>query len=275
MRADVMEAVIGGARFRWGSRVYVMGIVNATPDSFSGDGVLDPEAAVRQARRMIDEGADLIDVGGESTRPGHEPVGAEEELRRVLPVLRRLRPVTTVPVSIDTWKLEVAEAAAAEGATIVNDVWGLQRSPGLAALASRRGMGLVLMHNQRGTAYESDLVDEVKASLRLSLEVALAAGVPRERVLLDPGIGFGKTAAHGVEVLRRLAELTELGQPLLVGVSRKSFLERIFGQPMEHRLPGTIAAVTAAVLRGADVVRVHDVADVVRAVRVAEALRQE
>jgi dihydropteroate synthase len=241
-----MEADIGGARFRWGSRVYVMGIVNATPDSFSGDGVLDPDAAVRQALRMIDEGADLIDVGGESTRPGHEPVGAEEELRRVLPVLRRLRPVATVPVSIDTWKLEVAEAAAAEGATIVNDVWGLQRSPGLAALAARRGLGLVLMHNQRGTAYASDLMDEVRASLGRSLEVALAAGVPRERVVLDPGIGFGKTAAHGVEVLRRFAELAELGQPLLVGVSRKSF-----------------------------VVRVHDVGDVVRAVRVAEALRQE
>jgi dihydropteroate synthase len=131
------------------------------------------------------------------------------------------------------------------------------------------------MHNQRGTAYASDLMDEVRASLGRSLEVALAAGVPRERVVLDPGIGFGKTAAHGVEVLRRFAELAELGQPLLVGVSRKSFLERVFGQPMEHRLPGTIAAVTAAVLRGADVVRVHDVGDVVRAVRVAEALRQE
>jgi dihydropteroate synthase len=273
MRADPMEAEIGGARFRWGSRVYVMGIVNVTPDSFSGDGILDAEAAARQARRMIDEGADLIDVGGESTRPGHEPVSAEEELRRVLPVLRALRPVATVPVSIDTWKLEVAEAAAAEGATILNDVWGLQRSPGLAALAARRGLGLVLMHNQRGTAYGSDLMAGIAASLRRSLAVALAAGVPGERVLLDPGIGFGKTAAHGVEVLRRFEELAALGQPLLVGVSRKSFLERIFGQQLEDRLPGTIASVTAAVLRGADVVRVHDVAEVVRAVRVAEALR--
>jgi dihydropteroate synthase len=270
-----MEAVIGGARFRWGRRVYVMGIVNVTPDSFSGDGVLEPEAAVRLARRMMDEGADMIDVGGESTRPGHQPVSAEEELRRVLPVLRALRPFPSVPVSIDTWKLEVAEAAAGEGATIVNDVWGLQRSPGIAGLAARRGLGLVLMHNQEGTAYASDLLYEVKASLGRSLAVARAAGVPAERVVLDPGIGFGKTAAHGVEVLRRFAELNELGQPLLVGVSRKSFLERIFGQPMEHRLPGTIASVTAAVLRGADIVRVHDVQEVVRAVRVAEALRNE
>src|SRR5215471_18198693 len=162
----MMEAAIGGARFRWGSRVYVMGILNVTPDSFSGDGVLDADLAARRALRMIDDGADLIDVGGESARPGHEPVSAEEELRRVLPVLRRLRGVSTVPVSIDTWKLEVAEAAAAEGATIVNDVWGLQRSPGLAGLAARRGLGLVLMHNQDGTAYAGDLLAEVAASLR-------------------------------------------------------------------------------------------------------------
>src|SRR5215831_12039303 len=172
-----MEAEIGGARFRWGSRVYVMGIVNVTPDSFSGDGVTDADAAVRQALRMIDEGADLIDVGGESTRPGHEPVSAEEELRRVLPVLRRLRGVATVPISIDTWKLEVAEAAVAEGASIVNDIWGLRRSPGLAGLAARRGLGLALMHNQEGTAYSSDLVAEIRAALRRSLDLALEAGV--------------------------------------------------------------------------------------------------
>ncbi len=270
---ESVQTEIGGARFTWGSRVYVMGIVNVTPDSFSGDGVPDPEAAVRRALRMVAEGADVLDVGGESTRPGHEPVSAEEELRRVLPVLRRLRPVTTVPISIDTWKLEVAEAAVDEGATIVNDVWGLQRSPGLAALAARRGLGLVLMHNQRGTEYRADLVDEVRAALRRALEIAVAAGVLRERVVLDPGVGFGKTALQGVEVLRRFAELRELEQPLLVGVSRKSYLGRVFGQPLELRLPGTIASVTAAVLRGADVVRVHDVAEVVRAVRVAEALR--
>ena len=256
----------------WTGRVAVMGIVNATPDSFSGDGVLDPDAAVRRALRMIEDGADVIDVGGESTRPGHQPIGAEEELRRVLPVLRRLCPVAAVPVSIDTWKLEVAEAAVAEGATIVNDIWGLQRSPGLADLAARRGLDLVLMHNQRGTAY-GELLADIKASLRRSLDVALAAGVPRERVVLDPGIGFGKTSEQGVEVLRRFGELTELGQPLLAGVSRKSYLGRLFGQAMEDRLPGTIASVTAAVLRGASVVRVHDVTEVVRAVRVAEALR--
>ncbi len=268
-----METDIAGARFRWGSRVYVMGIVNVTPDSFTGDGVLDPDEAARRALRLIDEGADIVDVGGESTRPGHEPVSVETELARVLPVLRRLRVRAAVPVSIDTSKLEVAEAAAAEGAAIVNDIWGLQRAPGLARLAAARGLALVLMHNQDGTEH-TDLMADVEGSLRRSLEAALAAGVPRERVILDPGIGFGKTALHNLEVLRRFGELRGLGQPLLVGVSRKSFLGRVFGQAPEHRLPGTIASVTAAVLRGADVVRVHDVADVVRAVRVAEALRQ-
>jgi dihydropteroate synthase len=272
MGAD-MQTDIAGTCVRWGERVLVMGIVNVTPDSFSGDGTMDPDAAVRRAMRLVAEGADLLDVGGESTRPGHTPVSAEEELDRVLPVLRRLREASPVPVSIDTWKQEVAEAAVAEGAAIVNDIWGLSRSPGIARLAAERGLGLVLMHNQEGTAYQGDLLEAIAASLERSLAAALAAGVPRERVLLDPGIGFGKTAAQGVEVLRRLTELGRLGQPLLVGVSRKSYLGRLFGQPMEHRLPGTIASVTAAVLRGAAVVRVHDVADVVRAVRVAEALR--
>src|SRR5262249_39312878 len=229
MRAPLAETEIAGTRIRWRSRVYVMGIVNVTPDSFSGDGVPDPDAALRQALQMIAEGADLIDVGGESTRPGHAAVSAEEELRRVLPVLRRLRPVAGVPISIDTWKLEVAEAAVAEGATIVNDVWGLRRSPGLADLAARRGLAPGLMHNQEGTAYRGDLMDEVAARLRDSRDTAVRAGVPRERIVLDPGIGFGKTAAQNVEVLRRFAELNALDQPLLVGVSRKSYLERVFG----------------------------------------------
>lgn len=267
-----MEAEIGGARFAWGSRVYVMGIVNVTPDSFSGDGTTDPEAAAARALRLIEDGADMIDLGGESTRPGHEPVAAEVELARVLPVLRRLRGRAAVPISIDTWKLEVAEAAVAEGATMVNDVWGLQRTPGLAALAARHRLGLVLMHNRQGTDY-ADLLGEIGESLAGSLRTAVEAGVPRERVILDPGIGFGKTAVQNLEVLRRLDELAAPGQPLLVGVSRKSYLGRVFGQPLAERLPGTIASVTAAVLRGADVVRVHDVAEVVRAVRVAEALR--
>jgi len=268
-----VQAEIGGRRLDLGARVYVMGIVNVTPDSFSGDGVPDPDAAVLQGLRMVAEGADLLDVGGESTRPGHAGVSAEEEIRRVLPVVRRLGAEAGVPVSIDTSKLEVAEAAAAAGAQVVNDVWGLRRSPGIAALAARRGLALVLMHNQAGHDYAGDLVMEVSERLRESVDLALAAGVPKERVIVDPGIGFGKTAEQNLVVLRRLGELRALGQPILVGTSRKSFLGKLFGQAPGERLEGTAASVTAAVLRGADIVRVHDVQAMTRVVRVAEALR--
>ena len=268
-----MVAEIGGRRFEWGSRVYVMGIVNVTPDSFSGDGVLDPEAATSQGLRMVAEGADLLDVGGESTRPGHAPVSAAEELARVLPVVKRLSAEASVPVSIDTSKLEVAEAALDAGAVIVNDIWGLQRSPGIAALAARLGAALVLMHNQEGTHYEGDLMSAIAASLRESMTRALEAGVPSERVIVDPGIGFGKTAEQNLVVLRRLGELRRLGQPILVGTSRKSFLGKLFGQSPGERVEGTAASVTAAILQGADIVRVHDVKEMTRVARVAEALR--
>ena len=267
-----MATTLGGREFSWGSRVYLMGIVNVTPDSFSGDGVTDHGAAVEQGLRMVAEGADLLDVGGESTRPGHQPVTAEVELERVLPVVERLAREAGVPVSIDTWKLPVAEAAVAAGATIVNDVWGLQRSPGLAALAAREGLGLVVMHNQEGTDY-GDLMGELLASLRRSIAVAEAAGVPADRVIVDPGIGFGKTAEQNLVVLRRLAELGSLDRPLLVGTSRKSFIGRILDLPVDDRLEGTAASVAVAILRGADIVRVHDVRAMARVVRVAEALR--
>jgi dihydropteroate synthase len=263
---------LGGREFSWGSRVYLMGIVNVTPDSFSGDGVPDPGAAVEQGLRMVAEGADMLDVGGESTRPGHQPVTAEVELGRVLPVVERLARESGVPVSIDTWKLSVAEAAVAAGATIINDIWGLQRSPGLAGLAAREGLGLVLMHNQEGTAY-ADLMAELLASLRRSMAVAEAAGVSAERVIVDPGIGFGKTAEQNLVVLRRLAELGALDRPLLVGTSRKSFIGRLLDLPVDDRVEGTAASVAAAILRGADIVRVHEVRAMARVVRVAEALR--
>jgi dihydropteroate synthase len=263
---------LGGREFSWGSRVYLMGIVNVTPDSFSGDGVPEAEAAVEQGLRMVAEGADLLDVGGESTRPGHQSVTAEVELERVLPVVRRLAQESGVPVSIDTWKSPVAEAAVAAGATIINDIWGLQRSPELADLAARNGLGLVLMHNQDGTEY-ADLMGELLASLRRSIAVAAVAGVPADRVIVDPGIGFGKTAEQNLVVLRRLAELEALERPLLVGTSRKSFIGRILDLPVEDRLEGTAASVAVAILRGADIVRVHDVKAMARVVRVTEALR--
>ena len=269
-----MIADIGGHQFDWGSRTYVMGIVNVTPDSFSGDGLGDDhDAAVAQGLRMVGDGADLLDVGGESTRPGHLPISTTDEIARTDEVIRRLSREANVPVSIDTYKLEVAEAAVAAGASIVNDVWGLARSPALAELAARSECALVLMHNQDGTEYAGDLMTEVKRFLRASVDVAVSAGVPRERILIDPGIGFGKTADQNWEVMRRLGELKELGQPVLVGTSRKSFIGKLLDLPVTDRLEGTAATVTAAILRGADVVRVHDVREMLRVVRIADHMR--
>jgi dihydropteroate synthase len=269
-----MVATIGGHPFDWGTRTYVMGIVNVTPDSFSGDGLgSDVSAAAQQGLRMVREGADMLDVGGESTRPGHTPVTVEEEISRTVDVVRRLADTAAVPVSIDTYKLPVAEAAVGAGATMLNDVWGLTRSPDIAQLAARHQCALVVMHNQNGTDYDGDVVDEVKRFLRESVRRAIDAGVPREKVLIDPGIGFGKTAAHNWEVLRRLGELKELGQPILVGTSRKSFIGKVLDLPVTDRVEGTMATVVASVLRGADVVRVHDVLQMTRAVRVADQMR--
>jgi dihydropteroate synthase len=267
-------AEIGGRHFEWGARTYVMGIVNVTPDSFSGDGLgSDLDAAVAQGITMVRDGADFLDVGGESTRPGHEPVTIAEEIERTESVVRRLAHESGVPVSIDTYKQEVAEFAVAAGATILNDVWGLTRSPALAELAANSGCALVLMHNQDGTEYRGDLMAEIKHFLAAAVARALAAGVPREKVIVDPGIGFGKTADHNWEVMRRLDELKELGQPVLIGTSRKSFIGKLLDLPVTERLEGTTATVVAAVLRGADIVRVHDVLQMTRAVRVADRMR--
>jgi dihydropteroate synthase len=267
-------ADIGGRRFDWGSRTYVMGIINTTPDSFSGDGVgTDQERAVAQGLRMVSEGADMLDVGGESTRPGHQPISVADEIARTQAVVARLAREAGVPVSIDTYKLEVAEAAVAAGATIVNDVWGLTRSPALAQLAATNDCAVVIMHNQEGTDYNGDLMEEIKRFLRASVDRAVKAGVPRERVLVDPGIGFGKTAEHNWVVMRRLAELRELDQPILIGTSRKSFIGKLLDLPIGERVEGTAATTTAAILRGADVVRVHDVREMMRVVRVADHMR--
>ncbi|MDE2861381.1 MAG: dihydropteroate synthase [Chloroflexota bacterium] len=262
----------GPMTFEWGSRTYVMGIVNLTPDSFSGDGLAyDADAALEQALRFQTEGADIIDVGGESTRPGHTPVDADEEMRRVLPVVRLLASRLHVPISVDTHKHEVAREAVAAGASMINDVWGLKRDPALAELASREGVPIVLMHNQSGTAY-ADLLPDVIASLRASMDTALGAGVPPQNIILDPGVGFGKTAEHNLELLRRLSELTSLGRPLLVGTSRKSTIGLVLDLPVEERLEGTAATVALAIANGADVVRVHDVKEMARVARMSDAV---
>jgi dihydropteroate synthase len=219
---------------------------------------------------MVREGADIIDVGGQSTRPGHEPISAAEEISRTEKVVDRLARSAGVPVSIDTYKLEVAEAAVEAGATILNDVWALQRAPAIAELAARRGCAVVLMHNQEGTDYAGDLIDEIKQSLAAARDAALAAGIPREKIWLDPGIGFGKTADQNWVVVKRLHELKDLGHPILIGTSRKSFIGKLLDLPVTDRLEGTAATVTASILLGADIVRVHDVRVMKRVAMVAD-----
>jgi dihydropteroate synthase len=273
----------GKAEFRWGERTYVMGIINLSPDSFSGDGIADLEAAVAQAHRFVSEGADILDIGGESTRPGSAPVLMDEEIGRVVPVIERLAVEVPVPLSIDTYKSEVARRALEAGATMINDQWGLKRDPRLAELAAERGVPLVLMSNQRDkggydagiqrdTAYYDDLMAEVTSSLRKSLELALKLGMPRHNTILDPGIGFGKTWRQDLEIIRRLEELKELGRPILIGPSRKSFIGLVLDLPANERLEGTAAAVAIGIAKGADIVRVHDVQQMVRVCRVSDAI---
>jgi len=260
---------------------YVMGVLNVTPDSFSDGGkYLDPEEAVRHALRIASEGADLLDVGGESTRPGAAPVDASEELERVMPLLERLRALSfPLPVSIDTSKAEVARAAISAGAAMVNDVRGLA-DPSLARLVAESGVPVVLMHmrgsprDMQARAAYRQVVPEVRAELASALVAAVRLGVAKERIVLDPGLGFAKTAEQSLELLARLGDLHSLGRPLLVGPSRKSFLAAASGASVEERLPATLAAVTAAVLSGAAFVRVHDVAAARQAARLAAALRQ-
>ena len=259
-------------------RVRLMGIVNVTPDSFSDGGLyLDADRAIARGRVLAEEGADLLDVGGESTRPGARAVWAEEELRRVLPVLEGLRGVG-VPVSIDTSKAAVAEAALDAGAELVNDVTALRADPELAAVCAARGCDVVLMHMlgtprtmQEAPVY-GDVVEEVKRFLAERIDVAKRHGIDEDRIWVDPGIGFGKTVDHNLELLRRLGELRDLGRPIVVGTSRKSFIGKLTGRDADERLGGTVASNVLAVRAGADVLRVHDVAQVREAVRVAEAI---
>jgi dihydropteroate synthase len=264
---------IGGRRFDWGSRTYVMGIINVTTDSFSGDGLgLDMEAAVAQGRRFAQEGADILDVGGESTRPGFQAVTLEEEMRRVLPVVERLVREVDVPISIDTYKAPVARAALKAGAHLVNDIWGFRHDPDMAPLVAESGVPAVIMHNQRGRDFH-DVVGDIRAGLKVSLGLAEEAGIPRQHLIIDPGFGFGWAEEHNLEMLRRLGELRDLELPILVGTSRKSTIGAVLGGvPAEERLMGTAATVAIVIAHGADIVRVHDVAEMMQVCRVADAV---
>ncbi|HVC38621.1 MAG TPA: dihydropteroate synthase [Candidatus Dormibacteraeota bacterium] len=264
---------LGKGVWEFGKRTYLLGVVNVTPDSFSGDGLgSDPEAALTRARQLIDGGADALDIGGESTRPGHSLISAEEELSRVLPALRLIATELPVPIFVDTSKAEVARAALAAGAAGVNDVWGLRRDPDMARVVAEAGVPVICMHNQIGTEYQ-DLLGEILAELRESLSVADRSGIAPDQVVLDPGIGFGKLPAQNYEVLRRLVELRLLGRPILVGTSRKSLIGWLLDQrPVDGRLFGTAATVAWAINSGADLVRVHDVAEMRDVARITDEL---
>jgi len=257
-----------------GRRTAIMGILNVTPDSFSDGGEwVDAGQAIAHALEMLHDGADIIDVGGESTRPGHTPVGADEELRRVLPVIRGIRAKAPhAIISIDTYKSRVAEAAIEAGANMINDVWGFLKDPEIAKVAARHQTPSVLMHNQEHTEY-ADLIHDIIRSLRRSIRTAVAAGLPPELLIIDPGIGFGKTAIQNLDVMRDMAELRVLGRPILLGTSRKSTIGKVLGGlPTSERIEGTAATVAIGIAHGAEIVRVHDVKYMKRVAMMTDAI---
>jgi dihydropteroate synthase len=269
---------IGRSTFRWGERTFVAGILNVTPDSFSGDGLLAGSAggaverAREQARAMVAQGADLLDIGGESTRPGHARIGVDEELARTIPVIRAVRAdLPAIPLSIDTTKPAVAAAAIEAGVDLLNDVWGVGPDRGLARIAAEHGLPLIVMHNRAEARYD-DLLAEVIADLSAAIERAVAAGCAVESLIVDPGFGFGKTPEHNLELLRRLSELHVLGRPIMLGTSRKSTLGRVLDLPVEERLEATLATTALAAAAGIELVRVHDVQANVRAARLVDAV---
>lgn len=279
---------IGNKTFVWGERTYIMGIINVTPDSFSGDGLAgDVEKAVAQALRFVEEGADILDIGGESTRPGSQPISEEEELSRVMPVLERLVKEVDVPISIDTYKARVAREALEAGASLVNDVWGLRMDPDMANVVAEYKVPVVIMHNRSqpknavqeerlggryvGIEYR-DLMADIIQELEYSINLALSAGVDYDKIIVDPGIGFGKTVEQNLEILRRLGELKVLGRPILLGTSRKSVIGYVLNLPPNERMEGTAATVALGIAAGADIVRVHDVKEMVRVARMTDAI---
>jgi len=282
---------IGPTLFEWGSQTYVMGIINVTPDSFSGDGLLNEREWVKQATeqgvRFAEEGAHLLDVGGESTRPGAETVDAGEETRRVVPVIEALAAQVNLPISVDTYKAEVAAAALDAGAHIVNDVWGLKMDPSMAGVCARRNVPIIVMHNRShprnveqkerlgghylGTEY-GDLLTDITNELRQSIGIAKSAGIPDEHIIIDPGIGFGKTVEQNLTLLNHLDTFKQLGYPILLGTSNKSLIGYTLDLPPEDRLEGTAATVAVGIERGADIIRVHQVKEMSRVARMTDAI---
>lgn len=275
----------GNGVLRWGSRTYVVGILNVTPDSFSGDGIGgDVERAVSQAVRFAAEGADILDIGGESTRPGADAVSLQEEFDRVLPVIEAVQREVDVPLSIDTYKAAVAQEAVRAGAAMVNDVWGLGGDPDMGATVAALAVPVVLMHNRRSESRQSalggyyeqaaygEVAEDVTRELGETIARATACGIATENIIIDPGIGFGKTPQQNIALMRNLDVLQRLGQPVLIGTSRKSFIGLTLDLPVEERLEGTAATVALAIAQGVDLVRVHDVGAMVRVCRMTDAI---
>lgn len=265
---------IGNREFAVGNHTYLMGILNVTPDSFSDGGKFNgPDAALAHVEQMIKEGADVIDIGGESTRPGHQQISEEEETERTAPIVELIKERFDIPISIDTYKASVAKACLGAGADLVNDIWGLKYDKGMAGVIASSGAACCLMHN-RDTAVYGNFMEELKSDLMETLAVAKAAGILRHNIILDPGIGFGKTYGHNLEAICKLEELHSLGYPLLLGASRKSVVGLALGLPVEERLEGTLVTTVQAVMAGYAFVRVHDVKENKRAIQMAEAIRE-
>ena len=257
--------------FEYKKRTYIMGILNVTPDSFSDGGDFNNvDIAIKHAKEMIEDGADIIDIGGESTRPGHKFVSSDEEIKRIVPVIKELKKEIKVPISIDTYKSQVAEEVLKLGADMINDVWGLTYDDDMAGVIAKYDAHVCIMHNQDGTNYDKDIMESIKEFLQNSIDKALAAGVKKEKIVIDPGIGFGKTFEQNIEVLKRLSELQDLGYPVLLGTSRKSVLGKIVNVEPKERLVPTIATTVLGIRDGVDIVRVHDVRENLHAAVVAD-----
>ena len=259
--------------FDYGKKTYIMGILNVTPDSFSDGGdFTNVEIALKHAKDMVDEGADIIDLGGESTRPGHTFVSAQEEIKRIVPVISRLKEEINVPISVDTYKSEVAKEALELGVDMINDVWGLTYDEDMAEVIGKYDASVCIMHNQEGSEYDKDIMESIKEFLQNSIDKALKAGIKKEKIVLDPGIGFGKTFEQNLEVLRRLDELKDLGYPVLLGTSRKSVLGNIVNVKPKDRVDATVATTVLGIRDGVDIVRVHDVKENLQAAMIADKL---
>jgi dihydropteroate synthase len=269
---DQQELMIGKYRFPLSQRTLVMGIINVTPDSFSDGGKYNTvEKAVERAHQLKAEGADLLDIGGESTRPNYQPVGVEEELERVIPVIERISREVDLPISIDTHKAEVAKQAIQAGAHLINDIWGGRKDPDMARVVAEFDVPIVIMHNREVAQYDS-LIEEIQTDLLFSVEQMRKSGVRKENIILDPGIGFGKTYEQNLEVMRKLEKIVELGYPVLLGTSRKSLIGNTLNLPPEERLEGTAATVALGIVKGCKIMRVHDVKEMVRVCRMMDAM---